>query len=284
MSTAGGEQGVALTIPSANTFVELAPTTSLNPLSTGCFAQSADGQLQYTCGTTKTFFCVGTASMLKTTAAQITTRLRLADTGTTIATSEANGDTGSNWRSELTVHDLVELAQNDYVSLFFANGTNAANVTIDSVNIVCDWVPTAQDLGGISAGGQISDTITIAAADTFVEVTTVTSANALNTACFSQSANGRLQYTCAETKTFLCLVTASLDQAGGTQLVLRLRLGDNGTSIATSESNGDAFQWNAELTSQDLVQLSQNEFVSGFVANGTNANNISLETFNITCR
>lgn len=129
-----------------------------------------------------------------------------------------------------------------------------------------------------NASVPLAYTVDIVTQDVFVEVLPNTNLMA-SSLCFDQSANGRLRYTCGDAATFGCFATITVDAPG--QRTARMRLGDNGATTIGSEARDSG---NTHTTTIfEMIDLTQNEYVSVFVANASDTTDFTVDTLNIMC-
>lgn len=131
----------------------------------------------------------------------------------------------------------------------------------------------------------VAYTVDIVTQNVFVELAPVTSLTSGSGSCFTESADGRLQYTCATTAQFHCATTISYSTVSANNDDVRIRLGDNGTTLIESEATDRL----ATVDTKDstalhaMITLAQNEYVSVWMANGTDTDDFSLLSLNIFC-
>ena len=155
-----------------------------------------------------------------------------------------------------------------------------------------DLVLSGQSFVGKPAYGTIAATpaagllvVDIVTKDVAVEVLPVTAPLAGNSSCFDESANGRLRYICATTRNFFCNTTISGHTHAGANQALWLTLGVSGTPVVTTQTNFLSSNTTDDDSVFTLIQtpLSQNQYVSAWLANTTGTQDIDVETFRISC-
>jgi len=132
--------GKAITIAGVSNgstnMVKVDPTTAmLNALD---FSNGGgnNGRLQYTGVVTK-YFEVDATVTIDPATNNDSFVIGIAKNGTVDATSKAMQKCTNNGQNHgMSIHVLVQLAQNDYVEVYIGNMTNIANVTVKSLNIV----------------------------------------------------------------------------------------------------------------------------------------------------
>jgi hypothetical protein len=120
----------------------------------------------------------------------------------------------------------------------------------------------------------------IATTGVFEKIEGVTSPSAINQK-FSHT-NNRLTYTGGITRSFRVTLSCSAQAITTNTTTILVRAAKNGTTIAESESQAttSGTSRNENFYSQAIVELATNDFIEGFIANATNANNLLVTELN----
>lgn len=126
----------AVVIATQDVFVEVVPTTALTADLGACFDQSANGRLRWICNDTVDLHCAASISYSSAVPSDLL-RLRGAKNGTTVAASEVHDSISSGMDTTAAHPTIPNVVQNDYISIFIANGTGTGDFEVDTLNLVC---------------------------------------------------------------------------------------------------------------------------------------------------
>jgi hypothetical protein len=122
---------------------------------------------------------------------------------------------------------------------------------------------------------------TIATTGVFEKILGTTTASSVNQK-FDHT-NNRLTYTGGITRSFRVTASCSAQAITTNNTIILVRAAKNGTTIAESESQAttSATGRNENFYSQAIVELTTNDFLELFIANGSNANNLLVTELNM---
>jgi|688.fasta_scaffold02291_9 hypothetical protein len=122
---------------------------------------------------------------------------------------------------------------------------------------------------------------TIATTGVFEKILGTTTASSVNQK-FNHT-NNRLTYTGGITRSFRVTASCSAQAITTNNTIILVRAAKNGTTIAESESQAttSATGRNENFYSQAIVELTTNDFLELFIANGSNANNLLVTELNM---
>ncbi|MHC4648909.1 MAG: hypothetical protein ACYTBJ_25935 [Planctomycetota bacterium] len=131
------DAGSTTTIGVVDTFVKITGATTTNNLTLFDDDSGTDNRLRYTGTVTRKFRVTAKAHLSGTTSKVV--RLRLGKGGTTIAaTEDLDFGDSTDGRASVMAQGIVELATNEYVEVFVANGTDGVSFTVLSMTVVVD--------------------------------------------------------------------------------------------------------------------------------------------------
>jgi hypothetical protein len=122
---------------------------------------------------------------------------------------------------------------------------------------------------------------TIATTGVFEKILGTTTASSVNQK-FNHT-NNRLTYTGGITRSFRVTASCSAQAITTNNTIILVRAAKNGKTIAESESQAttSATGRNENFYSQAIVELTTNDFLELFIANGSNANNLLVTELNM---
>ena len=99
------------------------------------FDNPSGHQLRYIGAETRLFHCGCTVSYATAAGQNQLVGLRLAKSGTSIATSEIRDVCATNDVDSTAIHEVIELATNDYLEIFVTNHSGTNGVKVNGLNI-----------------------------------------------------------------------------------------------------------------------------------------------------
>ncbi len=218
------------------------------------------------------------------------------------------GQTTLNFPSTLTITRRIRVTYSSFVAF---GGATAINVSTSAVIPVEGYILDTVNFSGgatYTAGVQFNDNKAlftnckgignsaeigqayftnnttpnpIATTGVFEKIQGVTTPSSVNQK-FSHTDN-RLTYTGGITRSFRITASCSANSVVTPAAVILVRAAKNGTTLAESESQAttSATGRNENFYSQAIVELTTNDFIELFIANGTNANTLLVTELNI---
>jgi hypothetical protein len=124
-------------IATQNVFEKILGTTTASTINQK-FTHT-DNRLTYTGGLVRSFKITAAISANSVTTQSVIILTRIAKNGVTLAESESQATTSANGRNEnFFSQAIVELATNDFIEVFIANGSNANNLLATELNVIVE--------------------------------------------------------------------------------------------------------------------------------------------------